>query len=227
MKKIIAFIFSLFIIISLSSCGGSSSSNKEETSDEKIILNLVNEYDSTNTKGFDYELSQYLNNSIVNSHKITLRIDNDSETIGLRVEYQKNLNDDITKEQFTETTVTTYYKNNKVAVYENNSWNWKNCSFDEFSKSNIKDFNFDISKLSNVNLDSSGKYNILTFGIDDSNTKSFLGVSSSVKDLKFEIKTDSDKKQLISLDMNYSQDLTTTKISFIPYYGSVNVSLPQ
>ena len=45
--------------------------------------------------------------------------------------------------------------------------------------------------------------------------------------LIFEIKTDSDKKQLISLDMNYSQDLTTTKISFIPYYGSVNVSLPQ
>ena len=96
----------------------------------------------------------------------------------------------------------------------------------EFASINICSFNLDVSKLKNLNLSTSGKYSVLTFTVDDSSAAAFLGVSGSVKNLSFEIKTDANLQQLVSFVMTYSQELTSTKFSFAPYYGSVNIDLP-
>lgn len=97
----------------------------------------------------------------------------------------------------------------------------------EFASVNINSFGFDTSKVTDLNLSSSGKYSVLTFKIDDASASAFLGVSKSIKNLSFEIMLNSNLDQLNSFIMNYSQDLTNTKFSFIPYYGSVNIDLPQ
>lgn len=167
------------------------------------------------------------NGVVVNSHTITIRLDNTNETIGSRVEHKKDLNEDITNGQYTEISATAYYKNNRVATYENNGWVWENCSLSEFSSININSFKFNFDLLTDINLTTSGQYNVLTFKIDDSDAASFLGVSKAIKNLSFEIKTDANNEKLISFTMSYSQELTSTQFKFSPYYGSVNIDLPQ
>ena len=164
---------------------------------------------------------------MVNEHTISIRLDNSNGTIGSRVEYKKDLNEDISQGQYTEVNATAYYRNSKIATYENGSWVWKNCQLSEFASINISSFNLDVSKLLDLNLSTSGKYSVLTFSIDDSSASAFLGVSGSIKNLSFEIKTDANLQQLVSFVMTYSQELTTTKFGFTPYYGSVNIDLPE
>ena len=225
MKKIVLFILTFVLMFSLAGCG--KKETVDELKDEKQVVNLVNSYVVDNTNGFDYSLEQKLNGNIVNAHTISIRLDNSNGTIGSRVEYKKDLNEDISQGQYNEVNATAYYKNSKIATYENDSWVWKNCQLNEFASINISSFNLDVSKLKNLNLSTSGKYSVLTFTVDDSSAAGFLGVSGSVKNLSFEIKTDTNLQQLVSFVMTYSQELTATKFSFIPYYGSVNIDLPQ
>ena len=172
------------------------------------------------TNGYDYALEQTQNGVVVNSHTITIRLDNTNETIGSRVEYKKDLNEDISNGQYSEVSATAYYKNNKIATYENDVWVWKNCSLSEFSSININSFKFNFELLKDINLATSGQYTVLTFKVDDSNA------AKPIKNLSFEIKTDANKEKLISFTMSYTQDLTSTQFRFAPYYGSVNVDLP-
>lgn len=225
MKKIVLFILTFVLMFSLAGCGKKETA--DELKDEKQVVNLVNSYVVDNTNGFDYSLEQKLNGNIVNAHTISIRLDNSNGTIGSRVEYKKDLNEDISQGQYNEVNATAYYKNSKIATYENDSWVWKNCQLNEFASINISSFNLDVSKLKNLNLSASGKYSVLTFTVDDSSAAGFLGVSGSVKNLSFEIKTDTNLQQLVSFVMTYSQELTATKFSFIPYYGSVKIDLPQ
>lgn len=224
MKKIVLFILTFVLMFSLAGCG--KSETVDNLKNEKQVVNLVNSYVVDNTNGFDYSLEQKLNGNIVNAHTISIRLDNSNGTIGSRVEYKKDLNEDISQGQYTEVNATAYYKNSKIATYENEAWVWKNCQLNEFASINISSFNLDVSKLKNLNLSTSGKYSVLTFTVDDSSAAAFLGVSGSVKNLSFEIKTDTNLQQLVSFVMTYSQELTTTKFSFTPYYGSVNIDLP-
>lgn len=224
MKKIVLFILTFVLMFSLAGCG--KKETVDELKDEKQVVSLVNSYVVDNTNGFDYSLEQKLSGNIVNAHAISIRLDNSNGTIGSRVEYKKDLNEDISQGQYTEVNATAYYKNSKIATYENDSWVWKNCQLNEFASINISSFNLDVSKLKNLNLSTSGKYSVLTFTVDDSSAAAFLGVSGSVKNLSFEIKTDTNLQQLVSFVMSYSQELTTTKFSFTPYYGSVNIDLP-
>lgn len=199
----------------------------DELKDEKEILNLINSYQVEGTNGFDYSLEQKLNESIINSHTLSIRLDNSSELKGSREEYKKELNEDITKEQFSELNATAYYYNNKIATYEKDSWVWKECRISEFASVNINSFNLDISKLSNLKLSNEGSYLVLTFNVSDSDASSFLGVKGNIRDLSFKIKVLEESKQLVSFEMNYLQDSTKTFFSFIPYYGSVKIELPE
>jgi len=226
MRKLLVFLMAFVCIFSLAGCG-----EKEPTVDEfanhKQVISLVENYSISATNGFDYSLEQKLDGTVVNTHTISIRLDNSNGTIGSRVEYKKDLNEDISKGQYTEVSATAYYKNNKIATYVNDSWTWKNCTLDEFAAINIDSFAFDISSLSDLNLSTSGKYAVLTFKIDDSKAASFLGVSGNIKDLSFEIKTDTSYSKLVSFTMSYSQNLTSTFFSFTPYSGSVNVDIPE
>ncbi len=235
MKKIIVFIFAFISLLSLSSCNKNNGGNTSESDntpsgetlkEEKQMLELVNSYVVDGTNGFDYLLEQKLNGSVVNSHNIIVRLDNSSDVIGSRVESKKTLNEDLTQGQYTEVNATTYYKNNKIATFEDNLWKWKNCQFREFASVNISSFSFDANNLKELKLTSAGKFSVLTFKIDDADASTFLGINGNVKNLSFEIKANDQKNQLVSFNINYSQELTSTSFSFVPYYGSVNIELP-
>lgn len=229
MKKIIVYILTFVSIFSLAGCGKKNPPDPvvDEFANHKQIVSLVSNYEVINTKGFDYSLEQKLDNTIVNAHTISIRLDNSNGTIGSREEYKKDLNEDISKGQYTEVNATAYYKNNKIATYENDSWSWKNCTLEEFASINTDSFSFDVNTVKNLNLVSSGKYAVLTFTIDDFEATSFLGVPGDIKNLNFEIKTNSSYDQLVSFTMSYLQNMTSTEFSFIPYYGSVNVDIPE
>lgn len=228
MKKALGILGLIVCVFAFVACGEKSTDPaNEEVSNEQKIVSMIENYDVNGTNGFDYALEQTRNGVVVNSHAITIRLDNTNETIGSRVEYKKDLNEDITNGQYTEISATAYYKNNKIATYENDVWVWKNCSLSEFSSISINSFRFNFDLLTDINFTTSGQYNVLTFKIEDSNATSFLGVSKAIKNLSFEIKTDANNEKLISFTMSYSQELTSTQFKFVPYYGSVNVDLPQ
>ena len=228
MKKLLVFLMAFVCIFSLAGCGDKNPDPVvDEYANHKQVLSLVDNYSVTGTNGFDYSLEQKLDGTVVNAHTISIRLDNSNGTIGSRVEYRKDLNEDISKGQYTEASATAYYKNNRIATYVNETWTWKNCTLDEFASINIDSFTFDINSLSNLNLSTSGKYAVLSFEIEDSKAASFLGVSGSVKDLSFEIKTDTTYSKLVSFTMSYSQNLTSTYFIFTPYSGSVNVDIPE
>lgn len=228
MKKLLAFLILLVCIFALVACGekGTDPVNEEDSNKQKIV-SMVENYNVNGTNGYDYALEQMRNGVVVNSHTITIRLDNTNETIGSRVEYKKDLNEDITNGQYTEISATAYYKNNRIATFENNGWVWKNCSLCEFSSIKINSFKFNFDLLTDIKLTKAGQYNVLTFKIDDSDAASFLGVSKAIKNLSFEIKTDATNERLISFTMSYSQELTSTQFKFSPYYRSVNIDLPQ
>ncbi len=228
MKKLFVFLIALVCIFSLMGCNKKKNNPVvNEYENHKQVLSLVNNYSVTGTSGFDYSLEQKLAGTIVNAHIIKIRLDNSTGTIGSRIEYKKNLNEVISKDQYIEVSATTYYKNSKIATYINGEWIWKNCTLNEFVSLNIDSFTFDINSLDNLSLSTSGKYTVLSFEIDDSKAISFLGISDSVKNLSFEIKTDTIYSKLISFTMSYSQNLTSTYFSFTPYFGSVNVDIPE
>lgn len=227
MKKVLSVVLLVVCVLAFVACGekGSEPEN-ERISSQQQIVSMIENYNVNETNGFDYALEQSRNGLVVNSHTISIRLDKTNETVGSRVEYKKDLNEDISNGQYSEVSATAYYKNNKIATYENDAWVWKNCSLSEFSSININSFKFNFELLKDINLATSGQYTVLTFNVDDSNAASFLGVSKPIKNLSFEIKTDANKEKLISFTMSYTQDLTSTQFRFTPYYGSVNVDLP-
>lgn len=230
MKKIVVFLLTIVFIVSLAACGENTDSStpvNDEFKNENQILSLVNNYNVDRTSGFDYSLEQKLQNTVVNAHTISIRLNNTNGVIGYREEYIKSLNEDITQGQFTEVESAAYYKNGKILTLVNNSWVWNDCDFNEFASVSISSFGFDVTKLKDLKLSDSGKYSYLTFKIDDEDAASFLGVNAKINNLSFEIKTNSNKDKLISFTMSYSQNLTTTQFVLTPYYGSVNISIPS
>ena len=220
MKKILFFIIIFVLTFSLIAC-------KDDYTDHKKILSLVNNFSVTKTNGFDYSVEQKINSTIVNSHSIIIRLDSSSEIIGSRVEYKKSLNSTISNNQFIEQNATSYYKDNNVLTKINDIWEWKNCTLNEFAEVKINYFNFDIDSLQEIKLIKNNICNIFSFKIDDSNSSTFLGCSGDVKNLKFEIETDASFDKLISFNMSYSQELTETYFILNPYYGSVNITIPE
>lgn len=228
MKKILVILMTFICLFSFVGC---DEKEPEPTVDDyanhKKVIALVNNYSVVETNGFDYSLEQKLGERVTNAHTISIRLDNTGDTIGSRVEYQKSLNEDISKVQYTETSVTAYYKGNKIATYVDDAWTWKTCTLEEFVTINIGSFAFDFDSLTNLKLSASGKYSFLTFKIDDDNASSFLGINGDIKNLSFEIKTDDAYTKIVSFTMSYSQNLTSTRFSFTPYSGSINIDIPE
>ncbi len=226
MRKVLVLIITLVFIFLLSSCS-LNINPKEEVKDEDKVIALINEYKVEGTNGFDYSLEQKLNGVTINSHSIIIRLDNTNETIGSRIESKKDLNEEISQGQYTELSGEAYYKNGQIATLENGELTWKSCNLSDFVSINISSFDIDITKLEELKLSEIGQNKVLTFMVKDSDASSFLGVSGSIEDLSFEIKTDANCERLISFVMSYSQNLTTTKFTFTPYYGSVSIKLPE
>ena len=232
MKKLLCVILGILCLFALVACGGEktdpeSSTIKETTCPEAALLSLVESFDASKVNGFDYALEQTLNNTIVNRHTVSIRLNSANGTVASRVETRKSLNEDFTGDQFTETTVTTYYRNGQIATQGNGVWSWNDGSLDEFLSVNLQALRFDFSLLRDLNFTTSEEQSVLTFRIDDANAAAFLGITRAVKDLSFEIKSDAAGEKLLSFTMRYAQDLTSTVISLTSYSGSTNITLPD
>ena len=208
-----------------------SSTIVDKRSNEEKMIDLVNNYNVIGTNGYDYSLVQKETKSttITNSHTIELRLDNSSINIkGTKKDSIKTLSTDLSQGQYVESTTTYYYADNKLGYYVDSTLNWKDYSLNDFVNINIADFAFEYSDLKdNISISKFGKYFVLTINIDDSQSGNFLGLKENVKNLKFEIKTNSNYDTLISFEMSYSQTLTTTEYSFTPYTSSVNITIPN
>ena len=215
MRKVLISLSLLVFVFFLTSCSFNNNS-KEEIKDEDKVIALINEYKVDETNGFDYILEQKLNGVTINSHSIIIRLDKTNEVIGSRIENKKDLNENISQGQYTELSAEAYYKDGQIATFENGSWTWKSCKLSDFVSINISSFDIDITKVEGLVLSTSGQYKVLKFKVQDSEAAGFLGVSGSIKDLSFEIKTDDSCERLISFVMSYSQNLTTTEFTFTP-----------
>ena len=240
MKKLLClFLLVALIALSLTACGGSSTadasgeasaslpaSTDDPFAEQRQILSLVESFAVTGSSGFDYSLEQTLGDTVVNRHTVSVRLDN-SNGLGSRVEYKKNLNTDLSGEQYSELESTTYYRNGKIGAQESGVWMWKDGTLAAFVTVNLQSFRFDLSALRDVAFTQSGDETVLTFRIDDADAATFLGISQTVKNLSFEIRADANAERLISFEMTYAQELTTTIFRFTPYTGSVTVSVPD
>ena len=240
MKKILSlFLLVVLFTLSFAACGkktdtdasGEASASLPAPADDpfaeqKQILSLFESFTVAGSSGFDYSSEQTQGNTVVNRHTVSVRLDS-SNGSGSRVEYKKNLNEDLSGDQYTELESTTYYQNGKIAVRENGVWTWKSGTLAEFVTVNLQSFRLDYAALRDVSLTASGETKTLTFRIDDANAAAFLGVSQPIKNLSFEIKTDADCKRLVSFAMTYAQELTATVFRFTPYTGSATVTLPD
>lgn len=233
MKKFLCVILGILCVLALVACGGGMTDSattvetEEPTRPESALLSLVENFDASKVNGFDYAAEQKTGQTAVNRHTVSVRLNSANGTVASRVESRMSLNEDFTGDQFTETTVTTYYRNGKIAEQENETWVWKDGSLDEFLSVNLEALRFDFSLLRDLNLSTSGNQSELTFRIDDANAAAFLGITRAVKDLSFEIKADAAGEKLLSFTMRYAQDLTSTVISLTSYLGSTNITLPD
>lgn len=232
MKKFLCVILGILCVLAFVACGKektdpAATATEEPTRPEAALLSLVESFDASKVNGFDYALEQTLNDTIVNRHTVSIRLNSANGTVASRVETRKSLNEEFDGDQFTETTVTTYYRNGQIATQENGAWSWNDGSLDEFLSVNLEALRFDFSLLRDLNLSTSGNQSELTFRIDDANAAAFLGITRAVKDLSFEIKADAAGEKLLSFTMRYAQDLTSTVISLTSYSGSTNITLPD
>ena len=220
MKKIIQFVLILLFSLFFLSC------KKDESLEEKeIIIELLNNFDIKNTNGFTYTLEQKLNDIVVNKHFISVKLKiTNSSIIGFRTETKKELNEDFSDSQYTEINTTAYFNNDIIATYENNTWVWNYCKFDDFILINPNFFNFNINKINVEKIYGFTTYKKIYFKIDNPQT---LGLSENVKDLNIEITVSYDLKKLYRFGMSYSQKLTTTNFIFTPCYENVDIELPQ
>ena len=231
MKKMLTILFVFSLIISLFACKKTevedfTTSNVEMYQKEKEIFSYIKHFDIDNTNGYDYSLEQKYNDNVVNSHLISVRIDR-SRYVGSRIENKKTINSDIYGEQYINESATAYYKNNMIGTFKNNEWSWTLCTLFDFSSVNIEYFDIDISNVYDLQLSSNEDYSTLTFKVKDSDASLLLGVSDNIKNLSFIIIVDTSKEQLINFNMSYSQNLTTTQFSFAPYYGVVEIEMPE
>lgn len=232
MKKLLCVILGILFVFALVACGGEKTDPESSTTEDQIrpeekVLFLVEKLDVSQANGFDYALEQTLNDTVVNQHTVSVRLNSANGTVASRVETRKSLNEEFTGDQFTETTVTTYYRNGQIATQGNGAWSWNDGSLDEFLSVNLQALRFDFSLLRDLNFTTSGEQSVLTFRIDDANAAAFLGITQAVKDLSFEIKSDVAGEKLLSFTMRYAQDLTSTVISLTSYSGSTNITLPD
>lgn len=232
MKKFLCVILGILCVLALVACGKEktdpeATATEEPTRPEAALLSLVESFDASKVNGFDYALEQTLNDTIVNRHTVSIRLNSANGTVASRVETRKSLNEEFDGNQFTETTVTTYYRNGQIATQGNGVWSWNDGSLDEFLSVNLQALRFDFSLLRDLNFTTSEEQSVLTFRIDDANAAAFLGITRAVKDLSFEIKSDAAGEKLLSFTMRYAQDLTSTVISLTSYSGSTNITLPD
>lgn len=206
----------------------SSTTDKAEDNVNESILNLVSNFDINNTYGFDYSLTQreVYTNIICNSKSIEVRLNNNQ---GIRTDKVKTLNKDITNGQYTETSATYYYKDNKIGYYDDsNALKWKDSNLSDFVNVSINDFDFSTYYKSNsVKLNSYGKYSQLTLNIDDSLSSSFLGTKETIKNLSFVIVCTKSYDTLISFTMSYNSKLTIFEYEFEPYLTKTNIEIPS
>ena len=190
--------------------------------EERSLLSLVDNYEISKSYGYDYSVIQYVDSVVTNSHKVSIRI-NEDFCKAKKVEYTKKLNYGDSDSQFSETTFTTYFNNGKL-VKDNES---TTITLEDFAKCNISEFDL-IQKaqiMDDLTLVKSGIYNILSFNVSESNSKNFLGITSSVKKLKVEIKVNQDLSKLVSFKISYNQDLSSTCIEFSANYESSNIDI--
>ena len=245
MKKVLC-ILALVFAMSLTACGSGSTGSTTSVSStggddprttatqtdapsqpEEAILSLVESFDATEVDGFDFSSKQTLNDTIVNQHTVSVRLDKTNGTVASRVERRKRLNEDFSGEQFTETETASYYQNGRIATQKDGGWIWANGSLNDFISVKTDGLKFDLSALHDVTPTTNDNETVLTFRIADKDAASFLGVSQPIKDLSFEIKADVAGQKLISFTMRYSQELTSTEFRLIPYSGNANITLPD
>ena len=227
MKKILKALLIVVCIIALCGCDGGGKIGVEEYQQEKKILALVSNYELSLSNGYNFVMEQKYNGNVVNSHSVSVCFDN-ANNLGYKFEYEKRLNEDIANGQYSETYLSSYYKDGKVATEQDGKWIWTDCQLDTFADVNISSFVFNILDLQNMQLTTDVNSVVLSFSIPDAKANRYLKVSDkSVKNLKFEVMTDLEMSNLVSFKMSYSQEKTTFEYCFVPYLGEVDIQLPQ
>lgn len=227
MKKTISFVVSLICTFLLVGCGNDDKPiEKEKSSFEKTVFVLEN-FDVHNTNGYDYSLKQYIGNDVANSHEIVLRADFTQDTKAKKVESAKKLNDFSSNEQYSYESVTTYFYNNRIAEFKNDSWKWSSCKEKDYLNCNLNNFKFDASYFENIKESTDDFY---TFKANVVGTKinDFFGTENcSFEEVTVTIKVNTDFSSLSSVLITYFQSKTYTEFSFAVYKGAVSIDLPQ
>lgn len=211
---------SVLLCLTLTCCAVTKA---EESTESYKILSLVSEFDIRATNGFDYSLSQYYRDEVVNTHHIICRIDSENPNKAIKIEESKQLNNKISDEQFIISSQTYYFLQDKIGIATNQEICWQQCDFDDFIDIKLNNFIFSTESLENLLLSNGELDKTLTFTVPNTNENPFLDIDKKINNISFEIKTDLEISKLISLKMSYYQKITRTTFIFEPYYGEVNL----
>lgn len=204
-----------------------SSLPPEKTPFEKAV-DTFSKYDVEKTNGYDFSLIQYLGKTVVNSDTIQLRASFSSDVKAEKVETIKRLNEYGAGEQFTTSTITTYFENNMICEFKNNRWQWSNCKKGEYFAASITRISIDQSFLGSVReSESSGKY-VISADVLDNKVNQFLNSNEvSFSSLTFKLTVSSDYSKFESLELSYFQENTRSEMRFSTYIGDVSIVFPN
>lgn len=193
----------------------------------KKILKSVTDFDVSATSGFDYLLDQKVGNATTNSHEISLRVNRKNDVKARRYEKVVKLNDKVDGEQFTITEETMYYHNNQVGRYEEGSWNWSAGEINGFTAVNIGNFNFDITKMTNVAISGAEGNEQLVFNVPNKQIENVFGERLDFNNVLFSVLFNPNTNELVEIDLSYNQQISATTFTFVPIYGDVTVIIPS
>lgn len=218
----------LTTLVCLTGCGGEDKPEPapEKTNIEKAI-SLYNDFDIYKTNGYDYSLNQFLGETITNSHEIELKADFSGDVKGQKTEHLKELNSFDAETQFAESSETTYFYNNRIAKNDNGQWKWSNCKEKDFFNCNVGSKKISQDMFTNLKENSDSTYK-LKGTLLESKYLEFLGIENfSGDEVSVSITVDSQFSKLMSFTISYFQSITFTEFIFEPFYGSVNINIPQ
>ncbi|QWB99416.1 hypothetical protein KHQ88_04425 [Mycoplasmatota bacterium] len=238
MKKLFLIIFSSLMLLLLVGCENfrANQSTEDQTTipteitEFAFIINILDNYDFSNTNGFDYSSKQTVEDIITNQDEIEQRIEWIDETAKIYTEYTSlrlaEFNLDKTHDEFESVN---YFYNNQIGEYnEENNLIWQDITMEAYL-----DFSLPLNQLleeyfSTYSVEVVDDQYILTGMIDTQYIDDILTTDqTNISDLEITVIVNQDNDNLEEISLTYQQDITRTEIIFTPYYDDAQVIIPE
>lgn len=219
----------LFLSLFLASCGNK---DKEPDPSDKALVQSISDvlekYSYTNTTGYNYIVEQKVDNIVTNGSYVEQRIEY-TEDIKIYTETTNiTLNDlSSTEQSSTETVVDFYTNNNKLYYDQDNNLQTVSISIEDYLGSDFILKAITLEMFDDYTISQTGSMIEINGEVLSSSYNEILDDTASINSLELTVVIDTDTDQLIKLEINYTQNISSTRITFEPYFIDVQVVIPE